>query len=161
VVERVVRGTRRPVLVVTPAEAVVDSSLGHAAPLPDRPPATPESVGPHTPLAPAGPPSRPDHAYLEALRGVEQCEREALRLVAIIHEASKSLERWQAVHVAHSGAGFPKEVTMTGRVIDAASWPTARQLADTLASWHSSAETARVAWDRVPRQERAQLPPPP
>lgn len=35
VVERVLRGTKRPVLVVTPAEAVVDTSLGDAAPLPD------------------------------------------------------------------------------------------------------------------------------
>lgn len=35
VVARVLRGTRRPVLVVTPAEAVVDTSLGDAAPLPD------------------------------------------------------------------------------------------------------------------------------
>jgi hypothetical protein len=95
------------------------------------------------------------------LRSVAQCEREALRIVTIVQEAAKSLERWQAVHVAHSGAGFPKEVTMTGRVIDAASWPDARQIADTLAAWHSSAETARVAWDRVPRQERAQLPRPP
>ena len=35
VVERVLRGTKRPVLVVTPAGAVVDTSLGDAAPLPD------------------------------------------------------------------------------------------------------------------------------
>jgi len=39
----------------------------------------------------------------------------------------------------HDGAGFPKEVTMVGRSIDASTWPTARQLADTLAAWHETA----------------------
>jgi hypothetical protein len=103
----------------------------------------------------------PRKAYQEALRSVQQCEREVVRIVTVVQEAAKCLERWQAVHVARAGAGFPKEVTMAGRVIDASSWPTGRQLAETLAEWHSSAEAARVAWGRVPPRERAALPPPP
>ena len=103
----------------------------------------------------------PAEAYLESLRGVEQCERDVVRIVTTIQEAAKRLERWQAVHVAHAGAGFPKEVTMAGRVIDATTWPTAGQLADTLADWHSAAEAARVAWRHVPDEERSGLPAPP
>jgi nucleotide-binding universal stress UspA family protein len=37
VVERVLRGTRRPVLVLAPPEARVETSLGDAAPLPGGP----------------------------------------------------------------------------------------------------------------------------
>jgi hypothetical protein len=36
VIERLLRGTKRPVLVVTPADATVDLPLGDATPLPDR-----------------------------------------------------------------------------------------------------------------------------
>ena len=64
-------------------------------------------------------------------------------------------------HVVHAGAGFPKEVTMVGRSIDASTWPTAQQLADTLATWHEAAEIARTAWARLPRETRSSMPPPP
>lgn len=161
VVERVLRGTKRPVLVVASAEAVVDTSLGEAAPLADRAATVLVRSPAATPDLPGGRRSPPSETYLDAVRNLQQHEREALRLVTTIQGAAKSLERWQAVHVAHAGAGFPKEVTMTGRLIDASSWPTGRQLGDTLAAWHSAAETARVAWGHVPQAERAELPRPP
>jgi hypothetical protein len=161
VVERVLRGTRRPVLVITPAEAVVDTSLGDAAPLPDRAPTGLESPFSTTPSAPVGHQPSPGDTYLDALGSLQQREQEVLRIVTTIQGAAKKLERWQAVHVAHAGAGFPKKVTMTGRAIDASMWPTAWQLADTLATWHSAAEVARVAWSHVPQAERPKLPPPP
>jgi hypothetical protein len=102
--------------------------------------------------------SRP---YLDALRELQQRESEIVRMVATIQQAAKCLEHWQAVDVVHGGAGFPKEVTMVGRSIDASTWPTARQLADTLAAWHETAEVARTAWTHVPRQARSSMPPPP
>jgi nucleotide-binding universal stress UspA family protein len=161
VVERVLRGTKRPVLVVTPAEAVVDISLGDARPLPDDAAAIVAASSSPTPRTPDDrrPPSR--GTYLDAMRNVQEREREVLRVITTIQEAAKRLERWQAVHVTHAGAGFPKEVTMTGRMIDAASWPTGRQLGDTLAAWHSATEAARVTWAHIPHERRADLPPPP
>lgn len=161
VVERVLAGTRRPVLVVTAPEALVDTALGDAAPLPNRVLTDAETRLPAASWAAGDRWSSPAEAYLECLRRVEECERGVLRVVTTIQDAAKRLERWQAVHVAHAGAGFPKEVTMAGRGIDAATWPTAEQLADTLADWHSAAEAARVAWRHVPQEERAGLPPPP
>lgn len=146
VVERVLRGTTRPVLVVTPPDTVVEAAPGDAAPL--RGEASPA-------------PATPADAYLDALRGVQECEREVLQVVNIVRQAGKSLERWPAVHVAGAGVGFPKEVTMAGRMIDAAAWPSARRLADALAAWHSAAEVAREAWHRLPRETRTQHPPPP
>ena len=118
------------------------------------------SASPASPSAPGGRRPPPRDTYLDALRHLQQREREVLRVVSTIREAVKNLEHWQAVHVAHAGAGFPKEVTMTGRVIDASTWPTGRQLADALAAWHSAAEAARVAWAHVPQAARAELPPP-
>jgi nucleotide-binding universal stress UspA family protein len=151
VVERVLQATRRPVLVVSPADATVAPAAGVAAPLPDNgAPPVPR------PLAAAAP-----ETYGDVLRHVGECERAVLRVVTTIQQAAKSLERWQAVSVTHAGAGFPKEVTMMGRVIEGASWPTGRELAETLAAWHEAAEAARVAWSRVPGAERGTLTPPP
>lgn len=167
VIERVLRATRRPVLVVTPADAAVDATPADAAPLPEAgPPPAPAPLAPESsiPTEPDTPPERhspPGDSYLNALRTVQQCERDVLRVVATIQDASKSLERWPAVHVAHAGAGFPKDVTMMGRRIDASTWPTGQQLGETLSAWHAATEAARVAWGRVPREERREFPPPP
>lgn len=161
VVERVLRGTTRPVLVITPGGAPVSPPHGDAAPLSDR--ATPTTQGPVADalVAPAGRQPRPGETYVATLRTLEECEREVLRITATVRQAAKNLDHWRAVHVAHGGVGFPKEVTMMGRAIDATSWPTGRQLGETLAAWHSAAEAARVAWTRVPPAERSGLSPPP
>ena len=161
VVERVLRGTKRPVLVVTPAETVADTSLGDAAPLPDRAETALVPAASSTAHLPAGRGPSPSEMYRDAVGKLQEREREVLRLVTTIQAGTKSLERWQAVHVTHSGAGFPKEVTMTGRMIDGSLWPTARQLGNALGAWHSAAEAARVAWARVPQGDRATLPAPP
>lgn len=129
---------------------------------------TPGPVGDAVPL-PSAPASalhadrRPDAVsqYLRALREHQEREREVLRIVATVQRAAKDLEHWRAVHVARTGAGFPKEVTMAGRTIDGSTWPTGRHLADTLAAWHDTAETARTAWARLPEEARSSLPPPP
>lgn len=99
--------------------------------------------------------------YLGALGELQEREREVLRVVATIQRAAKDLEHWQAVHVARSGAGFPKEVTMAGRTIDGSTWPTGRELADTLAAWHDTAESVRTAWARLSEDQRSGMPPPP
>ena len=120
----------------------------------------PAARGPETVVQAEHPPDVGSR-YLDALRELQQREGEVLRMVATIQQAAKCLEHWQAVYVVHGGAGFPKEVTMVGRSIDASTWPTARQLADTLAAWHETAEIARTAWARLPRETRSSMPPPP
>lgn len=113
------------------------------------------------PVVHVAPPPDVGSRYLDALRELQQREGEVLRMVATIQQAAKCLEHWQAVDVIHGGAGFPKEVTMVGRSIDASTWPTGRQLADTLAAWHETAEIARTAWTRLPRETRSSMAPPP
>lgn len=113
------------------------------------------------PAAQAGDSPDVGSRYLAVLRELQQREGEVLRMLSTIQRAVKCLERWQAVYIVNAGAGFPKEVTMVGRSIDATTWPTGRQLADTLAAWHETAETARTAWARLPRETRSSVPPPP
>jgi hypothetical protein len=115
----------------------------------------PEIVGPAERSADAG------RGYLGALREVRRRESEVLRMGATIQRAATCLEHWRAVHVVNAGAGFPTEVTMMGRSIDASAWPTPQQLADTLADWHEAAEGARAAWAHLPAETRSSLPPPP
>jgi hypothetical protein len=98
--------------------------------------------------------------YLDALRELQRLEGEVLRLIATIQKAAKNLDHWQAVHVTNAGVGFPMEVTMVGRSIDAATWPTGRQLADTVAAWHEAAEVVRTKWGRLSRETRSRMPPP-
>jgi nucleotide-binding universal stress UspA family protein len=158
VVDHVLRGTKRPMLVVAPSDAPIDVPPGDATPLAaGGGPAVTAIDAP----APAAAVQHPRDAYERAVRGVSESERNVLRLVAMIREAAKHLERWQAVHVTHAGVGFPKEVTMTGPSIDATEWPTARHLADALAAWHEALEDARAAWTHLSPAERVGLSPPP
>jgi nucleotide-binding universal stress UspA family protein len=146
-VERVLQGTSRPVLVIRPADAPVSRPPGDAARLPS--------------LRQVEPSPAMDSRYLDALRELGERERGVVRLVTTIQQAAKHLEHWQAVHVARAGAGFPKEVTMVGRAIDASAWPTGQQIAETLSAWHEAAERARTAWACLPEAARAGVPPPP
>ena len=110
----------------------------------------------------AGSSADPGGGYLGALRRVQLRESEVLRMGATIQRAATCLEHWRAVHVVNAGVGFPTEVTMMmGRSIDASTWPTPQQLAETLADWHEAAEGARTAWAHLPMETRSSLPPPP
>ena len=151
IVERVLERTSRPVLVIRPAEAPVMRPPGDAVPLPSL--RQPAKQAEHPPTA--------GNRYLSALRELGERERGVVRIVATIQQAAKHLEHWQAVHVVHAGAGFPKEVTMVGRAIDASAWPTGGQMAETLAAWHEAAERARTAWARLPEEARTGMPAPP
>ena len=151
IVERVLEGTSRPVLVIRPADAPVTRPPGEAVLLPGLRQAARQAEHPPTAAS----------RYLSALSEFGERERGVVRIVMTIQQAAKHLEHWQAVHVVHAGAGFPKEVTMVGRAIDASAWPTGRQIAETLAAWHEAAERARMAWARLPEEARTGMPPPP
>lgn len=99
--------------------------------------------------------------YVEAREALVRLEARVRETVGRVRQAAAALEHWRSVHVVNAGVGFPKEVAMMGREIDAKQWPTALELAETLAAWHEGAEAAWAAWDRVPPADRARLEPPP
>jgi hypothetical protein len=99
-------------------------------------------------------------SYLQARRELERREREVLRLVHTVQRAAGVLERWQCAEVTNVGLGFPKEVSILGRTIDGASWPSARDLAEALVAWHEAYEAALIAWNTLPPGAREPLPRP-
>jgi hypothetical protein len=99
--------------------------------------------------------------YTEAREALLQQDTRVREVVARIRRAAAALEHWRSVHVANAGVGFPKDVVMMDRVIDAKCWPTGLELAEALAAWHAAAEEAWAAWSRVPSSDRARLTPPP
>ena len=99
--------------------------------------------------------------YIEARESLLRREAGVREVVARIRHAAAALEHWRSVHVAGAGVGFPKDVMMMNRAIDATQWPTALELAEALAAWHAAAEEAWAVWSRVPPADRARLEPPP
>jgi len=99
--------------------------------------------------------------YIEARGALLREDIRVRTVVARIQHAAAALEHWRSVHVANAGVGFPKDVVMMNRAIDAKQWPTAMELAEALAAWHAAAEEAWAVWGRVPSADRARLEPPP
>lgn len=99
--------------------------------------------------------------YIEAREALVREDVRVRAVVARIQHAAAALEHWRSVHVANVGVGFPKDVVMMNRAIDAKQWPTAMDLAEALAAWHAAAEEAWAVWSRVPPAHRASLEPPP
>ena len=96
--------------------------------------------------------------YQDALKAVEEAEREAERVVGYIRDAAGKLGDWKGVVVANTGVGFPIGRT---RSINADQWPTAMQLAEALAAYHSSISGARNAYGAIPSDRRHGIQPPP
>lgn len=99
--------------------------------------------------------------YVEARATLVRRDARVREMVARIRRVAGALEHWRSVHVSNTGVGFPKDVMMMNREIDAKQWPTAMELAEALAAWHAAAEEAWALWGRVPATDRARLEPPP
>ena len=81
----------------------------------------------------------PIHSYQDALRALDEANRDAERIVNIIIDAGKKLDQnWRRVMISGSNIGFPAEVPYGQIHISADKWPTANQLADALAAWHNA-----------------------
>jgi hypothetical protein len=90
---------------------------------------------------------------------IAACERNA----ATIHRASKILNNWRQAIVSNADLGFPAELVLVGGTpsIDAAQWPTARQIGADMATYHSTKSAAKQAHARIPEAQRAVVLPPP
>ncbi|HEV3258373.1 MAG TPA: hypothetical protein VG013_15950 [Gemmataceae bacterium] len=100
-------------------------------------------------------------AYQNAMNRLDTAALRVKDFVDEIKQAAKHLEKWEETAVAHVTAKLPMELLLKNRIIDGQKWPTAQQLADTLADWHRARQEARLAWDMIPVQDRTSLRPPP
>ena len=94
--------------------------------------------------------------WQEALRNLEAANREAERIVRIIHNASASLDDWKDATVSNIGVSFPIGLPIE-KAINAKEWPAAQELAEALASWHTAAHEVRNAWSAIPMTEKKGL----
>ena len=98
-------------------------------------------------------------AYLDARQHLLQAKSAADAVVAEIRQAALLLTNWQNVRVGNGTATFPADDQLD-RVIDARTWPTADDLAQTLVRWHEAKRETEGAWGRVVQRDREGLRPP-
>jgi hypothetical protein len=101
--------------------------------------------------------------YQIALRTHEDATRKCDQNAAMIHHASKVLNNWRTAIVSNIDAGFPMELALSRSTpsIDAAQWPTARQIGIDMAAYHATKSAARQAHSQIPEAQRAVVLPPP
>lgn len=101
--------------------------------------------------------------YQVALRAHDLATQKCDQNAAIIHHASKVLNSWRTAIVSNIDAGFPMELALSSGTpsIDAAQWPTARQIGIDMAAYHATKSAARQAHALIPEAQRAVVLPPP
>jgi len=95
--------------------------------------------------------------YQTATQKFEAAVRKAEQVVQTITDAAAKLRDWRHVGVSNINVGLP----LTANAINGAIWPTAQQLAEALADYHSTLHEVGNAYRRIPTQQRQVIQPPP
>jgi hypothetical protein len=107
--------------------------------------------------------SNPFAEYEMAIAEIRRCTENATDIYAVVRDAAHLLRDWKSASVtsvpgAASPSGMPAvSPTLT---ISGATWPTAAQIARTLADWHFAKQRLRDAFERIPKHQRGQVRPP-
>lgn len=104
--------------------------------------------------------SNPITEYQTALRNFNRAKNHAETLVNTIAEAAAKLQNWRTVRVSNVNVGFPVDISISNS-INANQWPTAQQLAEALADYHSRLHEVGNAYRRIPEDQREVVQPPP
>ena len=94
--------------------------------------------------------------YREALKLRDAALRQVQTLAKIVSEAARGLEAPLDFRVSNSGACFIP-VGATHHLLNAHRWPTARQIAEAVATLQLHENTATNAWLMIPLEERRRL----
>jgi len=101
--------------------------------------------------------------YQATLKAHEDAIRKCDQNADTVHRASKVLNNWRKAMVSNIDAGFPVELALSSSTpsIDAAQWPTARQIGTDMANYHATKAAAKQAHARIPESQRSVVVPPP
>jgi len=104
----------------------------------------------------------PIRKYLDAKSELDATYSKVQKLQTIITDVASALNKPYSFMVSNVGVGFPPEVAMA-RVpsLNADDWPSAKQLAETLASLHNAYKQVENSWMAIPQVDRKNLTPPP
>lgn len=101
--------------------------------------------------------------YLDAKTKLDEALSEVEKLASIIEPTGSTLRHdpWHLM-VSNISVGFPPEVALVSSTstLDANKWPSAKQIAETLATMHQAQHEVGNLWASVPAKDRANLTPP-
>lgn len=97
-------------------------------------------------------------AYEEARRGFVEATESAVAVVSATEGARELLIDWRRAAVVGTEVTPPEGMP---RTVAAADLPNALAIARALRAWHDAYEAMRIAFNRIPREERSSVPRPP
>ncbi len=105
----------------------------------------------------------PIRKYLDAKNELDKALSTVEGLKSIIGEVAKALNKPYSFMVSNVNVGFPAEVAMAGGIptLNADEWPSAKQIAETLAALHKEHHQVRNLWFSLSETDRKNLAPPP
>jgi len=105
----------------------------------------------------------PVRKYLDGRARLEQALSKVNELASVVGPVGNALES-DPLHliVSNIDVGFPPEVAFSYRTptLDAHKWPSAKQIAETLAAMHKAIHEVSNLWASVSVKDRANLTPP-
>ena len=106
----------------------------------------------------------PARRYLDAKAKLDSAEARVINLASFLTQVANSLQKdyWNFI-VSNVQVGFPVGVGSGGAAfsLNADNWPSAQQIAETLAELHSARHAAVNAWSALSPNDRGSLPKPP
>ena len=100
--------------------------------------------------------------YLDAKASLDEARKKIYEMRDLIAEVGQKLLSPYNFMVSNVSVGFPPEVAMGGvPTLNADNWPSAKQIAETLASLHTAYHQVQNAWMAIPEPDRKNLVPPP
>lgn len=100
--------------------------------------------------------------YQDALSALDAAERAAQTVVGIVIDVGNKLARnWKRVTVANADPPIPFPVGAVTDSVNASTWPTAQELGQAMAAWHTARHEARNAWSAIPAERRVGIQGPP
>ncbi len=107
--------------------------------------------------------SNPFAEYDTAITEIRRCTESATQIYAVVRDAARLLQNWKSASVTGVGGAADRsdaETASSTLTISGTTWPTAAQIARTLADWHLAKRRLRDAYERVPIHLRGQVGPP-
>ena len=104
----------------------------------------------------------PGHKYLDAKAKLDSAEKAVTNLVSCLDQVVNALRKdpW-SFSVSNVKVSFPTEAVMGGYSLNGDEWPSAQQIAETLATLHQARKEVTSAWASLSPADRSNLPPPP
>ncbi len=100
--------------------------------------------------------------YLDAKAKLDSAEKAVTNLISYLDQVVNALrkDRW-SFSVSNVNVSLPDEAVASGYSLNGDEWPSAQQIAETLAALHQARKKATSAWAILSPADQSNLPPPP